>query len=107
MTEPPTDAELEMLESALADGVVWFRNWDRPVHPMGTAKWMLTTDEMLRLVATIRAERRELARLREAAQDALGGWRYIRRVHGDLDGVGWDRVEQALAAALAGTEGEG
>jgi hypothetical protein len=36
-----------------------------------------------------------------AAADALAGWRYIREQHGDLYGIGWDRVEQALTAALA------
>lgn len=40
--------------------------------------------------------------VREAAlQDALSGWRYIRARHGDLAGVGWDRVEERLVAALA------
>ncbi len=42
---------------------------------------------------------RELA-LEEAAKDALAGWRYIRQNHGDLYGVGWDRVEQNLLRAL-------
>ena len=28
--------------------------------------------------------------------DALSGWRYIREAHGDLYGVGWDRVENRL-----------
>lgn len=39
--------------------------------------------------------------LRNAALDALSGWQYIRRRHGDLEGVGWDRVESALTSALA------
>jgi hypothetical protein len=38
--------------------------------------------------------------MRAAALDALSGWRYIRMMHGDLPGVGWDRVENALTAAL-------
>lgn len=38
--------------------------------------------------------------LLEAARDALSGWRYIRDTHGDLYGVGWDRVEEKLKAAL-------
>lgn len=42
-----------------------------------------------------------VAELRNAALDALAGWRYIRQHHGDLYGVGWDRVENALTAALA------
>lgn len=37
----------------------------------------------------------------EALRDALSGWRYIRSAYGDLYGVGWDRVEKALVAALA------
>lgn len=43
----------------------------------------------------------EETKLQEAAQDALAGWRYIRRQHGDLPGVGWDRVETALTEALS------
>lgn len=39
--------------------------------------------------------------LLEAASDALAGWKYIRQHHGDLYGVGWDRVEQALVGAIA------
>jgi len=44
--------------------------------------------------------------LRDACADALAGWRYIRANHGDLYGVGWDRVEQALQAAIAKASGE-
>lgn len=36
----------------------------------------------------------------DALKDALSGWRYVRQVHGDLYGVGWDRVETKLVAAL-------
>lgn len=39
--------------------------------------------------------------LLDAARDALSGWHYIRRHHGDLPGVGWDRVDNALSAAIA------
>ena len=60
--------------------------------------------ELLAVCRTLRASlaaatARE-GRLREALEDALGGWRYIRRYHGDLPGVGWDRVENAATAAL-------
>ena len=41
---------------------------------------------------------RELVR---AAADALAGWRYIREHHGDLYGVGWERVQRGLTSALA------
>lgn len=46
-------------------------------------------------------------KLRAALADALSGWRYIRAIHGDLEGVGWNRVEMAAAKALAETEGFG
>lgn len=45
--------------------------------------------------------------VRDAMADALAGWQYIRTHHGDLYGVGWDRVEQKLTAALALTPQEG
>ena len=38
--------------------------------------------------------------LRDALADALAGFRYIRQSHGDLYGVGWDRIE-AYRALLA------
>ena len=37
----------------------------------------------------------------DASKDALSGWRYIRDVHGDLYGVGWERVEEKLSKAIA------
>ena len=38
--------------------------------------------------------------VRDALMDALAGWKYIRHSHGDLYGVGWDRVEEKLEAIL-------
>jgi hypothetical protein len=35
----------------------------------------------------------------------LAGWQYIRRTHGDLYGVGWDRAENKAVAAIAKAEG--
>lgn len=40
-----------------------------------------------------------------ALKDALSGLQYIRQTHGDLYGVGWDRVEQKASAAIAKAEG--
>jgi hypothetical protein len=40
-----------------------------------------------------------------ALRDMLAGWQYIRKVHGDLPGVGWDRAENAAIAAIAKVEG--
>lgn len=42
----------------------------------------------------------------EALEDMRAGWRYIRKHHGDLPGVGWDRAEQKAEAALAQATGE-
>lgn len=39
--------------------------------------------------------------LEEALRDMHNGWRYIRRAHGDLYGVGWDRCEEKARAALS------
>jgi len=36
----------------------------------------------------------------DALQDALNGWKYIRECHGDLYGVGWDRVQDKIEAIL-------
>lgn len=57
----------------------------------------------------IQAEKRNNAlavELRTTLNDALAGWRYIRANHGDLYGVGWDRVENRLNSALAALEGD-
>ena len=39
--------------------------------------------------------------LTEALLDMHSGWKYIRRAHGDLYGVGWDRAQEKAEAALA------
>lgn len=44
--------------------------------------------------------------LAKALRDMHGGWKYIRDVHGDLYGVGWDRCDESAAAALAKYEQE-
>ncbi len=46
-------------------------------------------------------------RLLAALKDMTAGWRYIRRHHGDLYGVGWDRCEIEARAAIAAAEGKG
>ena len=38
--------------------------------------------------------------VKDALMDALLGWKYIRECHGDLYGVGWDRVQDKLEAIL-------
>jgi hypothetical protein len=87
--------------SALVDAILR----DIAARAQGRTRWEGSPpreDEVLaREIHTLRAEN---ARLRDAALDALYGWRYIRQNHGDLYGVGWDRVENALTAALAPQE---
>ena len=38
--------------------------------------------------------------------DMLGGWKYIRSFHGDLYGVGWDRVQLKAEKAIARAESQ-
>jgi hypothetical protein len=52
-------------------------------------------------VARLRARVHQLS---DALHDMHTGWRYIRRMHGDLPGVGWDRCEQSARAALSQPE---
>lgn len=40
-------------------------------------------------------------KLVEALEDILSGWKYIRQVHGDLYGVGWDRAQIKSEQALS------
>lgn len=47
---------------------------------------------------------RERDEAREALRDMLSGWKYIRSVHGDLYGVGWDRAQSKAETALEGTK---
>lgn len=39
--------------------------------------------------------------LLEALKDMNAGWKYIRQMHGDLYGVGWDRAQDKADAAIA------
>lgn len=43
---------------------------------------------------------RKAQQLEDALSDARSGMRYIREVHGNLYGVGFDRVEEKAAKAL-------
>lgn len=52
-------------------------------------------------LAALAHSRKQVGELVEAVEDMLSGWRYIREVHGDLPGVGWDRSESAVRSALA------
>ena len=41
-----------------------------------------------------------------ALEDMYSGWLYIRKMHGDLYGVGWDRSQEKAEAALKKARGE-
>jgi hypothetical protein len=47
---------------------------------------------------------KERGEAREALRDMLSGWRYIRKFHGDLDGVGWDRAQTKAEKVLEGVK---
>lgn len=61
----------------------------------GKAENSITANERLRDAAP---------RLAEALKDAMSGLRYIRERYGELDGVGWQRIEAKANAALEGNE---
>lgn len=42
----------------------------------------------------------KIEQMRDALSDCAGGLRYIRRVYGDLYGVGWDRALGKADAVL-------
>ena len=50
------------------------------------------------LESKLSAAEARIGRLRDLAADASSGTRYIRQAHGELYGVGWDRVEEKRAA---------
>lgn len=58
----------------------------------------LTPRQLLEQRDSLLAQRDALL---EAAQDMLSGWKYIRQNHGDLYGVGWDRAQSKVEAAIA------
>lgn len=70
-------------------------------------EWKAKLDEAAMIgYAEGRADEREEAKplideLREALRDMLSGWIYIRQMHGDLYGVGWDRAQGKAEAAMA------
>jgi hypothetical protein len=43
---------------------------------------------------------RERDEAREALSDMLSGWRYIRKTHGDIYGVGWERAQTKAEKVL-------
>jgi len=64
-------------------------------------EYPITTEPLfLRAADEVEALRARVAELRNALMDLLTGWRYIRHVHGDLSGVGWDRCEDSASKAL-------
>lgn len=48
----------------------------------------------------VNLQEKDIERLAEALKDAMSGLRYIRERYGELDGVGWQRVEDEGSAAL-------
>lgn len=68
----------------------------------GSGTWLTPLGLLVRsILQEPRPMNEDREALREVVADALSGWRYIRANHGDLYGVGWDRVEHGLCDALA------
>jgi hypothetical protein len=92
-TTIPTDAMVEAaLDKFFDDAVGW-----RDV----TDQQSMIADMRTTLTAALAVS--GVPEVVEALQDMLSGWRYIRSVHGDLPGVGWDRAQQAAESAIART----
>lgn len=50
------------------------------------------------------ADREAMRMALEALEDMNNGWKYIRSMHGDLYGVGWDRAQDKADAAIKALE---
>ena len=105
----PTEPRVEVTQADEELGLKLWRVHPDEILAQGTTRPQWYAQEIARhRTAAEAVSREEVERLRNAALDALAGWRYIRQHHGDLYGVGWDRVEDALTAALSPTAtGEG
>lgn len=97
MSEPEFSLTARMLDRAEEIAVVEIT---RPGG--GRTSFFLPNEDADDLLSAINSH----AGLLEACEDMLSGWRYIRQVHGDLAGVGWDRAEQAAIAAIRAAEPE-
>lgn len=70
------------------------------------------TEQQMRRYALLEVKRVEAlfdertTSMRAALSDMLAGWRYIRSMHGDLYGVGWDRAQEKAEKALGLEPGE-
>jgi hypothetical protein len=100
---PETDAELYPMNGV---DIVWpefarglERERDEARELLASEK--ITRDHVIKRGIEMQKERDEA---REALQDMLSGWHYIRKVHGDLYGVGWDRAQAKAEKALEGTK---
>jgi hypothetical protein len=69
-------------------------------HVVDVVDYPDETDHIITLSELIATHDAEIAALKAALSDMLSGWRYIRQVHGDLYGVGWDRAQSKAEEAL-------
>ena len=98
------DAEIERLRGEVAEA----RDQDRWIIRMaeireasGVGHKPMLDEVSAAIKAKIATKDAALGEAEDAITDARAGWRYTREHHGDLYGVGWDRVETKLTAALS------
>ncbi len=65
---------------------------------LATGRCEKCDDEVISL--GIQADKDRIALLEDALKDARSALLYVREVHGDLYGVGFDRVEKKASVAL-------
>lgn len=95
MTTPTEQPEALRLAEALESGYC-------PVESEG--EMTRAAAELRRLHAAREADREAMRMALEALEDMNNGWKYIRSMHGDLYGVGWDRAQDKADAAIKALE---
>jgi len=99
-------AKLAASEAACA---LFLKDGETPAECI--TRWRADAAAVLELLRQekVRSEKAEAAcaQMREALEDCAGGLRYIRQMHGELYGVGWDRALGRSDAALSTDAGKG
>jgi hypothetical protein len=82
--------------------IVWHEKQAYHYSEIGNGQNALTLHHTA-CASAVAALQARCAALEAALTDMLAGWKYIRRFHGDLYGVGWDRAQGKAERALSTT----